>query len=174
MLSLCYLYIYYGCDPVVCLLCMMSSLYILRLRSGCMLYIMLSSHILRLWCGYVLFIMLSLHILWLWSGCMLYIVLSFTDITVAVWLYAIHYVIFYRYYGCGLVVPEHLEGTHILDLGSGAGYDCYVLSKLVGEDGHVTGVDMTDEQVGLPDDDFLFLTWLAKIKKSGISSLYLA
>ena len=36
---------------------------------------------------------------------------------------------------------------HILDLGSGSGQDCFVLSKLVGENGFVTGVDMTKEQV---------------------------
>ena len=53
----------------------------------------------------------------------------------------------YRYYGCGLVIPEQLEGMAVLDLGSGAGQDCFVLSKLVGESGSVTGVDMTDEQV---------------------------
>ena len=35
----------------------------------------------------------------------------------------------------------------VLDFGSGAGRDCFVLSKLVGQDGFVTGVDMTDEQV---------------------------
>lgn len=35
----------------------------------------------------------------------------------------------------------------MLDLGSGAGIDCFVLSKLVGENGHVVGVDMTQEQV---------------------------
>ncbi|KAM4636151.1 BLOC-1-related complex subunit 7 isoform 1-T1 [Discoglossus pictus] len=52
-----------------------------------------------------------------------------------------------RYYGCGLVVPECLENCSILDLGSGSGRDCYMLSKLVGEKGHVTGIDMTDEQV---------------------------
>ncbi|KAG8551607.1 hypothetical protein GDO81_004180 [Engystomops pustulosus] len=52
-----------------------------------------------------------------------------------------------RYYGCGLVVPECLERCRILDLGSGSGRDCYMLSKLVGPKGHVTGVDMTDEQV---------------------------
>ncbi|XP_068745268.1 arsenite methyltransferase-like [Montipora capricornis] len=52
-----------------------------------------------------------------------------------------------KFYGCGLVVPEALEGMHILDLGSGSGQDCFVLSKLVGENGHVTGVDMTKEQV---------------------------
>ena len=55
--------------------------------------------------------------------------------------------IFFRFYGCGLVVPEALEGMHILDLGSGSGQDCFVLSKLVGENGFVTGVDMTKEQV---------------------------
>uniref|UniRef100_A0A8C5R027 Arsenite methyltransferase n=1 Tax=Leptobrachium leishanense TaxID=445787 RepID=A0A8C5R027_9ANUR len=35
----------------------------------------------------------------------------------------------------------------ILDLGSGSGRDCYMLSKLVGEKGQVTGIDMTEEQV---------------------------
>lgn len=52
-----------------------------------------------------------------------------------------------RYYGCGLVVPECLEGCRILDLGSGSGRDCYMLSQLVGEKGHVTGIDMTESQV---------------------------
>ena len=33
--------------------------------------------------------------------------------------------------GCGLVVPELLEGVTILDLGCGAGRDVYVLSQLV-------------------------------------------
>ena len=46
-----------------------------------------------------------------------------------------------------MVAPESLEGMKILDLGSGSGQDCFVLSKLVGENGHVTGVDMTKEQV---------------------------
>ncbi|XP_076584585.1 arsenite methyltransferase [Chaetodon auriga] len=52
-----------------------------------------------------------------------------------------------RYYGCGLVVPECLEGCRILDLGSGSGRDCYMLSQLVGEKGHVTGIDMTEDQL---------------------------
>uniref|UniRef100_A0A8C5KXA9 Arsenite methyltransferase n=1 Tax=Jaculus jaculus TaxID=51337 RepID=A0A8C5KXA9_JACJA len=52
-----------------------------------------------------------------------------------------------RYYGCGLVIPECLENCWILDLGSGSGRDCYVLSQLVGEKGHVTGIDMTESQV---------------------------
>ncbi|XP_037099593.1 arsenite methyltransferase-like [Syngnathus acus] len=52
-----------------------------------------------------------------------------------------------RYYGCGLVVPECLEGCRILDLGCGSGRDCYMLSQLVGEAGHVTGIDMTEDQL---------------------------
>ncbi|XP_072547653.1 arsenite methyltransferase [Salminus brasiliensis] len=52
-----------------------------------------------------------------------------------------------RFFGCGVVVPEKLKGCSVLDLGSGSGRDCYMLSKLVGEDGHVTGIDMTAELV---------------------------
>ncbi|MCR9247423.1 MAG: methyltransferase domain-containing protein [bacterium] len=52
-----------------------------------------------------------------------------------------------RYYGCGLVAPDLLEGADVLDLGCGTGQDCYVLSALVGERGSVTGVDMTTEQL---------------------------
>lgn len=54
-----------------------------------------------------------------------------------------------RYYGCGLVRPELLQGMRILDLGCGSGRDCYLLSQLVGEQGYVLGVDMTDEQLAV-------------------------
>lgn len=52
-----------------------------------------------------------------------------------------------RYFGCGLVVPEKLQGARILDLGCGAGRDAYVLAQLVGEDGAVVGVDATKAQL---------------------------
>ena len=54
-----------------------------------------------------------------------------------------------HYYGCGLVIPSALEGITAIDLGSGSGRDCYILSKLVGESGHVIGVDMTEEQLSI-------------------------
>jgi ubiquinone/menaquinone biosynthesis C-methylase UbiE len=54
-----------------------------------------------------------------------------------------------RYYGCGLVLPEALEGLRVLDLGCGAGRDVYVLSKLVGSSGRVVGVDMTPAQLSV-------------------------
>ncbi|NXY55948.1 AS3MT methyltransferase, partial [Callaeas wilsoni] len=59
----------------------------------------------------------------------------------------IHEEVVARYYGCGLVIPECLSSCRILDLGSGSGRDCYLLSQLVGEQGHVTGIDMTESQV---------------------------
>ena len=39
------------------------------------------------------------------------------------------------------------DGDRVLDLGSGSGTDSFALAHLVGPDGHVTGVDMTDEQL---------------------------
>ena len=52
-----------------------------------------------------------------------------------------------RYYGCGLVAPEALEGARILDLGCGSGQDVYVLAQLTGPSGHVVGVDATPQQL---------------------------
>lgn len=52
-----------------------------------------------------------------------------------------------KYYGCGIVVPAELGGRRVLDLGSGSGRDSYLLAQLVGPEGEVVGVDMTDEQL---------------------------
>jgi SAM-dependent methyltransferase len=59
----------------------------------------------------------------------------------------VHPEVLERYYGCGLVLPEAVEGTAVLDLGSGAGRDVYILSQLVGQQGQVVGVDMTPAQL---------------------------
>ena len=56
-----------------------------------------------------------------------------------------------RYYGCGLVAPDLLNGMRILDLGSGSGRDVYVLSAMVGSTGSVVGVDMTDQQLAVAE-----------------------
>ena len=61
----------------------------------------------------------------------------------------IHPEVLSRYYGCGLVAPEVLDGARVLDLGCGSGRDCYALSRLVGENGLVVGVDMTPEQLAV-------------------------
>ncbi len=55
-----------------------------------------------------------------------------------------------KFYGCGSPIPFlDLEGKTVLDLGSGSGRDCYLLSKLVGPKGKVIGIDMTDEQLSV-------------------------
>jgi ubiquinone/menaquinone biosynthesis C-methylase UbiE len=59
----------------------------------------------------------------------------------------IHTEVLEKYYGCGLTIPEELAGLRVLDLGSGSGRDCYLVSYLVGEQGSVVGIDMTDEQL---------------------------
>jgi SAM-dependent methyltransferase len=51
--------------------------------------------------------------------------------------------------GCG-IPTEHAglkEGQSVLDLGSGAGNDCFVARSIVGEKGKVTGLDFTDEML---------------------------
>jgi ubiquinone/menaquinone biosynthesis C-methylase UbiE len=54
-----------------------------------------------------------------------------------------------RFYGCGSPIPLALKGTHVLDLGCGAGRDCYIISQLVGLEGSVVGVDMTEAQLAI-------------------------
>ena len=38
-------------------------------------------------------------------------------------------------------------GETVLDLGSGAGFDCFLAARAVGETGRVVGVDMTHEML---------------------------
>jgi len=45
------------------------------------------------------------------------------------------------------------EGEVVLDLGSGAGLDCFLASHKVGEKGKVIGLDMTPEMVSLARDN---------------------
>lgn len=54
-----------------------------------------------------------------------------------------------KFYGCGSPIPQALAGKTVLDLGSGTGRDCFLLSKLVGREGQVIGIDMTDEQISV-------------------------
>ena len=51
--------------------------------------------------------------------------------------------------GCGIPTQfaEIRKGDSVLDLGSGAGNDCFVARAIVGESGDVTGIDFTDEMV---------------------------
>lgn len=59
----------------------------------------------------------------------------------------IHPEVLEKFYGCGSPIPAVLDGKTVLDLGCGAGRDTFILSKLVGPEGKVIGVDMTAEQL---------------------------
>jgi len=51
--------------------------------------------------------------------------------------------------GCGnpVAISKIKEGDTVLDLGCGAGFDCFLASKKVGKTGKVIGVDMTKEMI---------------------------
>lgn len=56
-----------------------------------------------------------------------------------------------RFYGCGTPIPDLLTGCVVLDLGCGTGRDVYLSSALVGVNGRVIGVDMTEEQIAIAE-----------------------
>jgi arsenite methyltransferase len=51
--------------------------------------------------------------------------------------------------GCGnpVAMASLKKGETVLDLGSGAGFDCFLAAKRVGKNGRVIGVDMTPEMI---------------------------
>jgi len=51
--------------------------------------------------------------------------------------------------GCGnpQAIAAMQPGETVIDLGSGAGFDCFLAGKQVGETGRVIGVDMTHEML---------------------------
>lgn len=52
-------------------------------------------------------------------------------------------------YGCGDPTRYVNPGEIVLDLGSGAGKNCYIIAQKVGENGQVIGVDFNDEMLNL-------------------------
>ena len=63
----------------------------------------------------------------------------------------VHPIVKARYYGCGLVAPTMIRNAAILDLGSGAGQDAYVLAQMVGAGGRIVGVDATSQQLAVAE-----------------------
>ena len=51
--------------------------------------------------------------------------------------------------GCGnpVALASLKDGETVIDLGSGAGFDCFLSAKKVGKGGHVIGIDMTPEML---------------------------
>jgi SAM-dependent methyltransferase len=59
--------------------------------------------------------------------------------------------------GCGnpIALASLSERETVLDLGSGAGFDCFLASNIVGPSGLVIGVDMTSEMIARARDNVL-------------------
>ena len=51
--------------------------------------------------------------------------------------------------GCGnpQAIAAMRPGETVVDLGSGAGFDCFLAAQQIGASGHVIGVDMTQEML---------------------------
>lgn len=58
-------------------------------------------------------------------------------------------------YGCGnpVAIAALQPGETVIDLGSGAGLDCFLSAQQVGPTGRVIGVDMTDEMLALAESN---------------------
>jgi 7,8-dihydro-6-hydroxymethylpterin dimethyltransferase len=56
-----------------------------------------------------------------------------------------------RFYGCGSPVASAApkSGETLVDLGSGAGIDCFIAARRVGAGGHVFGIDMTEQMLAV-------------------------
>src|SRR5438309_4515455 len=52
-------------------------------------------------------------------------------------------------YGCGDPSRYLKPGETVLDLGSGAGKICFIAAQIVGPQGKVIGIDMTDEMLAV-------------------------
>ena len=54
--------------------------------------------------------------------------------------------------GCGnpQAIAELRPGEIVLDLGSGAGFDCFLAARQVGQAGRVIGIDMTSDMIAAP------------------------
>ncbi len=77
-----------------------------------------------------------------------------------------------KYYGCGSPIPEVVEGMKILDIGCGTGRDVYVLSKLVGENGFVYGIDMTKNQIDIAEKYIDYHTEKFGYRKPNVKFIY--
>ena len=80
----------------------------------------------------------------------------------------IHNEILEKFYGCGSPIPNLLEGKKILDLGCGTGKDVYTISQLIGEEGKVIGVDMTEQQLSVAKKHQIYHQKEFKLKKSNV------
>lgn len=60
-----------------------------------------------------------------------------------------------RFYGCGspTTIARVLAGETMVDLGAGAGIDCFIAAKKIGPMGKIYGIDMTDEMLKVANEN---------------------
>ena len=60
-----------------------------------------------------------------------------------------------RFYGCGspTAIAKVLAGETMVDLGAGAGIDCFIAAKKIGPKGKIYGIDMTDEMLKVANEN---------------------
>ena len=73
-----------------------------------------------------------------------------------------------RFYGCASTFPPGLYGKTVVDLGCGSGRDCYLLAQVVGPEGLVIGIDMTDEQLAIARKHVAYHTSKFKLEKPNV------
>ncbi len=74
-----------------------------------------------------------------------------------------------RFYGCGSPLPPAIKGCRVLDLGCGSGRDVYLASALVGAQGSVIGVDMSEGQLAVAQRHRRFQAWRFGYDESNVS-----
>ena len=73
-----------------------------------------------------------------------------------------------RFYGCASTFPPGLYGKTVVDLGCGSGRDCYLLAQVVGPEGLVIGIDMTEEQLAVERKHVAYNTSKFKLEKPNV------
>mgnify|MGYP000058504268 CR=1 FL=1 len=81
----------------------------------------------------------------------------------------VHDEVMAKYYGCGLTIPDKLKGLKVLDLGCGSGRDVYVAAQLIGEQGQVVGLDMTEAQLAVAQRHMDYHTKQFDYKSSNVT-----
>ena len=68
--------------------------------------------------------------------------------------------------GCGnpIEYSSVKKGDTVVDLGSGAGIDCFIASKKVGESGRVIGIDMTEEMINKANENAQMVSTLVEAR----------
>ena len=59
------------------------------------------------------------------------------------------------------------KGERVVDVGSGAGFDCFVTAHRVGSSGRVVGVDMTEEMLSKARVRDRAVTWNSRTSRTG-------